>query len=914
MTLELADIQGLLFYSYTHLPYAAYLPLRFSSPEGARAWLKDLIDAGVITNAEHRTSDRLPCPAVNVAFSASGLRKIGLSENGLATFSREFLGGMDHPDRARVLGDVDDSAPENWHFGNRAQPVDAMLCLFEQTGPGLQELVERHRRAQAARGIRLVTRRPLLATRLGSREHFGFRDGISQPAVEGGPAGPRSLQPALPPGEFVLDYEDQYRERRMPPSVDPSEDPDNRLVDREGRRLVGRNGTYLVFRQLAQDVGGFWRYVEDQAERVLGDRSPAKKEWIAAKMVGRWRNGDSLVPGNDRTTPPEEPTNDFGYAGDAGGLGCPFGAHVRRANPRDALPPDGASSLVTVASHRLMRRGRSYGRVVADPATTPADAEPRGLFFICLNASLRSQFEFVQQSWINGPDFDGLDDEGDPLNTQRPPANGFTSGNDYTVPASPYRHRLASLPTFVRVKGGGYFFLPGLQALRYLAHTGPAAAHVDEPPVEDRADVLRDLWRSVLAEGKEIADRFENLHELASEHFQQWVAEPEHIGPLLGFLRKHHPIFVAPKLAIVTRHADVKEVLENRSGAFRVTEIYDERMRRTSGAFMLGMENTSQYQKEAMATRAALGPDIATRVRAVVAAECNRRLDAAESKGELDLVGGYTRPVAARVVEEIFGVPGPDLVTLERWMRAIFWEIFLNGSNLKGVRESAEAASREMSEYLDGLIAEKRLQPPKDYLGRLIAGQNGSATILDDDAIKRNIGGIIVGAVDTTSKAASQAIAWLLDHPEHLEGARRAAASEDVALLERYVFEALRFAPQTPVVQRFCGADTTIAAGTDRATTIPQGTTVLVATLAASFDPDAVKNPEEFRTDRDDIDLFHFGFAQHECFGKRINHVQIPELARRFFMRAPVRRAAGHEGEMVYEGPFPDRLILDFTR
>jgi cytochrome P450 len=334
-------------------------------------------------------------------------------------------------------------------------------------------------------------------------------------------------------------------------------------------------------------------------------------------------------------------------------------------------------------------------------------------------------------------------------------------------------------------------------------------------------------------------------------------------------------------------------------------------MRRTSGAFMLGMENTNQYQKEASATRAALGPDIAARVRAVVAAECNRRLDAAWSKGKLDLIGGYTRPVAARVVEEIFGVPGPDLVTLERWMRAIFWEIFLNGSNLPEVRASAEAASREMSEYLDALIAEKRLRPPNDYLGRLIAGQSDPASRLDDDALKRNIGGIIVGAVETTSKAAPQAIAWLLDHPEHLDGARRAASSEDVALLERYVFEALRFAPQTPVVQRFCSTDTTIATGTDRATMIPKGTTVLVATLSASFDADVVKEPEEFRTDRDDIDVFHFGFGQHECFGKRINHVQIPELARRLFMRAPIRRAAGHDGEMVYEGPFPDRLILD---
>src|SRR5262249_39943814 len=156
-------------------------------------------------------------------------------------------------------------------------------------------------------------------------------------------------------------------------------------------------------------------------------------------------------------------------------------------------------------------------------------------------------------------------------------------------------------------------------------------------------------------------------------------------------------------------------------------------------------------------------------------------------------------PVATRVVEEFFGVPGPDLATLMRWMRAMFWEIFLDQLDLPGVRARAEQAATEMSAYLDGLIAERRRAPGSDYLSRLVGLQADPAPRLDDDAIKRNIGGIIVGAVDTTSKAASHALAWLIDHPEHLRTARQAALADDRNLVERVLFEALRFNPQAPL-------------------------------------------------------------------------------------------------------------------
>src|SRR5262245_15131147 len=140
MTLELSDIQGLVFYSYVHLPYAAYLPLQLRDATAARAWLKELIASDSITNADRRTKEKLPNPAVNLALSPSGLRKLGLSAHALETFAREFVGGMENPDRSRVLGDVGDSAPERWHFGNRHAPVDALLCLFAESKVACKEL------------------------------------------------------------------------------------------------------------------------------------------------------------------------------------------------------------------------------------------------------------------------------------------------------------------------------------------------------------------------------------------------------------------------------------------------------------------------------------------------------------------------------------------------------------------------------------------------------------------------------------------------------------------------------------------------------------------------------------------------------------------------------------------------------
>jgi deferrochelatase/peroxidase EfeB len=162
-------------------------------------------------------------------------------------------------------------------------------------------------------------------------------------------------------------------------------------------------------------------------------------------------------------TPALSKENDFGYdATDAHGFACPVGSHVRRTNPRDALGPDPQAALRSANRHRLLRRGRSYGKRLDDPFA--GDGAERGLHFICLNGDLERQFEFVQQTWVNNTTFAGLHGETDPV-----VGNQDDTGGLFTVQDDPLRSRVHNLRGFVTVKGGAYFFLPGLRALRYLA-------------------------------------------------------------------------------------------------------------------------------------------------------------------------------------------------------------------------------------------------------------------------------------------------------------------------------------------------------------------------------------------------------------------------------------------------------------
>jgi Dyp-type peroxidase family len=457
-SLELGDIQGLVIRGYSNLPAARFGLFEIGDRRRARAWLAAVADA--VTSGDERPADR----AINVALSATGLGKLDLAPEAMAGFSSEFVEGMTTDRRARILGDVEESAPQRWQWGGPNPPgIDLILLVYardEEHLAGAWAEVE-----PGDGGVTLV--HALDSWTHSNREHFGFRDGISQPTLEG-LARVDSAANTIKAGEFVLGYPNEYGLLTDRPLLDRDADPDHLLPAADGRADFGRNGSYLVLRQLAQDVPKFWQFIDRQVGGVDSDRVR-----LAAKMVGRWPGGASLVESPDHDIPSLARSNDFGYhAGDTDGLRCPHGAHVRRSHPRDSLDPRPGSkdSIAVSKRHRILRRGRPYGDPISMHDALAAGDDPaagaRGLFFMCLNGNIARQFEFIQHTWINNPKFAGLYDDADAL-TGTDPSRGRT----FRIPAFPVRKRITEIPTFVTVRGGAYFFLPGIAALRYLTRS-----------------------------------------------------------------------------------------------------------------------------------------------------------------------------------------------------------------------------------------------------------------------------------------------------------------------------------------------------------------------------------------------------------------------------------------------------------
>ena len=466
--LERQDVQGLVVSAYSKLPCAAYLLLRVNNPAGVRKWLSQHVTE--VTTSENKNAHF----HTNLAFTSTGLESLGLNQKVLSTFSRPFQEGMATDHRQRVLGDQEENDPAKWTWGGKNNPVGALLLIYAKDEEVLNAQRQQRQQELAANGFSEVA--VLTAGRQpDSHEHFGFNDGIGQPVMEGTGNKQRQLARTnhateLPAGEFLMGFTNVYGVTADSPVVAAADDPHKSLPDvpddttglhaQSGMRDLGRNGTYLVFRQLVQDVAKFWDFV-DRATRDSND--PLAPERLAAKFVGRWKSGAPLVLSSKGDDPGLGSENNFAYLDkDPNGFSCPIGSHIRRSNPRDALGPDAQTALTSANRHRILRRGRSYGPRAKDPRT--ADGIDRGLIFICLNSDIERQFEFVQQTWINNPVFGGLDGEVDPLVGNIPKGDCI-----FTVQGEPLRTRAHALSRFVTVKGGAYFFLPSIRALNYIA-------------------------------------------------------------------------------------------------------------------------------------------------------------------------------------------------------------------------------------------------------------------------------------------------------------------------------------------------------------------------------------------------------------------------------------------------------------
>jgi Dyp-type peroxidase family len=481
-----ADVQGFITSAYGHLPCGAYLFLRFDDRSAAKKWLGWLRPKVTTATSWRVRSDapkRKPPQALNVAFTAGGLRALGLPESCAETFPSEFLSGMASQETTRNLNDVGDNSPERWELGGpKNGAIDALLILHEATQTALTAECERvEAKLKDFSGVSVISRQFGFRPPTG-KEPFGFHDGLSQPDIKGIKA------TGVSAGEFILGYVNEYGFVTTDPVLRAADDPSGHLPDSanphlHGLRDFGLNGSFVVYRKMEQEVAAFWQFMQSESERRLELADPLFMVRLAAKMVGRWPNGNplTLAPEPDDST--LKKPNDFLYAHlDPAGRGCPFGAHIRRTNPRDQLPPAAPpQSLDMTARHRILRRGKPYGPPLFDLSVLDRlhdvhglrtilglkrDQHPRGLHFLAVNASLGSQFEFIQQVWANNPHFGGLTDTPDSLigYDGEPGAAG-----SMLVPRPGLDQRTAVLPRFVTVRGGAYFFMPGLRALAWLS-------------------------------------------------------------------------------------------------------------------------------------------------------------------------------------------------------------------------------------------------------------------------------------------------------------------------------------------------------------------------------------------------------------------------------------------------------------
>jgi len=425
--LELDDIQHIVI---TRVPALTgrYEFLSFRQPAQGRAWLAGILDK-VASVQQARESIERQQRWVSVAFTWQGLGALGVDEQSLATFPEEFRQGM--VARAEVLGDTGRNHPDQWVGGLASPALHAIAILFARDSAERQRVTREHQTLLAKMpGVEVLSSLDLdgFPPFDYAHEHFGYRDRLSEPQIEGS-----EIQPTpgsgtpVKAGEFILGQVDESGESVPLPKPE----------------VLSRNGTFMAYRRLQEHVGAFRDFL-----RLHGGPTAEGQELIAAKLMGRWRSGAPLVLAPEKDDPKlgadYQRNNNFNYAQmDPHGYAVPLGAHIRRMNPRD--------TAASIQRRRMIRRGATYGPPL--PEGAPEDGVDRGIAAFILCASLVRQFEFAQNVWINDPNFHELGNERDPI-------IGNQDGTfDLTIPKRPIRKKITGLPAFTTLKGGAYFFI-----------------------------------------------------------------------------------------------------------------------------------------------------------------------------------------------------------------------------------------------------------------------------------------------------------------------------------------------------------------------------------------------------------------------------------------------------------------------
>jgi Dyp-type peroxidase family len=467
--LNASDIQGFALRGY-NMPFARYLFLRFNDAEKARLLLTKLLP--LITTGQ--LWDKKPETTINIAFTHRGLVALDLPLATLISFPPEFQLGMKA--RGTILGDVGLNSYEHWDKVWRDGDVHVWLAINALNPDALTSCFTRMQALlDDTHGATLLDYQDAgsisIDGKVTTKEHFGYTDGFGNPDYlhvcrDTQPGQGKLLKNGtwapLATGELLLGYADEAGELPVMPVP----------------HLLASNGTFMVYRKLHENVGTFRHFLDQWATRY-GAGDDHAREKLAAKFVGRWRDGTPIELSPDHPDPaivndPQRNVN-FTFGNDLTGTRCPVGAHVRRSNPRDAFGFNGD----LVHRRRISRRGMPYGPVAppedqsvdqpVDQSIDPRelDATDRGIIFIALNASLSRQFEFVQQQWISYGNDAHLGNEKDLLIANHGEGEHFGIQGDTTAANPPFF--CSGLPNFVELRGGDYFFIPSITALGMLA-------------------------------------------------------------------------------------------------------------------------------------------------------------------------------------------------------------------------------------------------------------------------------------------------------------------------------------------------------------------------------------------------------------------------------------------------------------
>jgi Dyp-type peroxidase family len=437
--LELDDIQHYLL-TRPHATIAQYNFMTFADAASGRHWIASLIDTvGIARDVLEGGEEEMRW--VSMGFTFNGLKVLGIDDHSLATFPDPFKQGM--AARASILGDTGGNHPDHWEDNMASSDLHAVVILFAKDSSERDRCIAAHRvHLDQNPGVNIISTLDLEAVAPLDyvHEHFGYRDRITTPVIEGmGIVPAPGSHAASKPGEFFLGYVDETG--HIPPLPQPE--------------ILSKNGSFVAYRKMREHVGAFRDYLKS-----MGD-TEEEQELIAAKLMGRWRkSGAPLVLAPDKDNFElgwdDSRNNNFDYEKmDPKGYGCPMGAHIRRMNVRD--------NTVSQIQHRrlIIRRGGTYGPHLPDDA--PEDGANRGIAVFAGCADLARQFEFLISVWANDPEFHEL--------SERDPFAGSIDGTmDFSIPHRPIKKKLKSIPAFTSVRGGAYFFVPGKRALQYLAN------------------------------------------------------------------------------------------------------------------------------------------------------------------------------------------------------------------------------------------------------------------------------------------------------------------------------------------------------------------------------------------------------------------------------------------------------------